>query len=297
MFYKISVCFFFLVIGAKCSCFTLSPERLHEIKQHIDARFAESYVDVNPSPNIVITNILPSELYVSLLENWPSVSAFPSKALRKRISVTFKDPKELSMLASSQKELWVPFGETVVNKYIKEKLVEAFLPFLPYKFPDADLEQLEYIYNHIELLNNGFDALNQDIPGYAIGPHVDPVVTFIAFLIYLPLDDKHSDRGTCLYKAKDRELISSDVAFLQRRQCTTAKRLPFLPNTLVAFLQTPLSWHGVERSKDSEYIRKTYHCLISLSNKCLKEFYGLNTSKENELEEGVPNKYIYPERG
>jgi hypothetical protein len=222
---------------------------------------------------LVIRDILPSDIYAYLLSTWPEEDSFDrNSVVRKRLPVT-QGCSERRALTSEQKEAWETFGEIIVNNYIKEKTIELFSSCLPYKCPFLDKEQIAELSSRLQFCHARCDGLNLDKYGYSIDPHVDQSHIFAAILLYFPSDTKHVEYGTVLYKSLVNR-TSIDVVFPPKEEFVPVKTLPFLPNTLVVFLQTPSAWHGVELITEEDYIRKAYHATVSLKPELVEEIYG-----------------------
>ncbi len=265
---------------------------LDQIKTHIDRKFAEASLEFDPFPHLVISNILPDDFYAYMLMQWPKEEYFDRNSpLRRRLPVTL-GCTDSRFLPSEQKEAWEIFGEVIVNKYIKEPLNALLLPILSYKFSFAP-EKLKFIRKNISFINCRSDGLKLDKYGYFINPHVDQAHIFAAILIYFPDDATHPEYGTVLYKS----LIgrtSFDVIFPHPSEFKPVKTLPFLPNTLVVFLQTPSGWHGVPALTDPNYIRKAYHAGIQLEPRFTEEVYGSHVYRADDLYQG-DLRYLDPQ--
>ena len=83
--------------------------------------------------------------------------------------------------------------------------------------------------------------------GYTLPPHIDPPNFILTILHYLPTEHQRDDIGTVLYHTQTPVYHSSDGAEYFTEACEPVKAVLFKPNTVLAFLNTPYSAHGIER--------------------------------------------------
>ena len=85
--------------------------------------------------------------------------------------------------------------------------------------------------------------------GYQLLPHLDNISFKATVIHYLPYPGQGSDAGTQLYRAAQpfhRTWVNRAAYFLKEGiPCELVKTVPFLPNTVLAFPNTPLSAHGL----------------------------------------------------
>ena len=93
--------------------------------------------------------------------------------------------------------------------------------------------------------------LVRDSQNYALGPHTDSPLKVISFLFYLPADDAQAHLGTSIYVPKDRQFTCPGGPHYPFDRFDRMLTMPYLPNTLFAFLKTPNAFHGVEPVNDA----------------------------------------------
>jgi hypothetical protein len=85
--------------------------------------------------------------------------------------------------------------------------------------------------------------------GYQLLPHLDNISFKATVIHYLPFPNQGPDAGTCLYKASEPLLRdwADRAAYFHRSKipCELVKVVPFKPNTILAFPNTPVSAHGL----------------------------------------------------
>lgn len=240
---------------------------VEQIKDHIEKRFLEAVVETDPFPHVIIEDILPQAFYEELLANWPSNAMQTiAEGWRKSLGVGLLkhwDKEDLYV-----QDLWKAFATTIVDKCIKRKLGELFHPYSIYKF-GKEIDG-NFLCNSLDVAEH---RLFEDYLG-GIGPHIDQGYVFAPVIIYFPdyNDDHHVELGTCLYKhVNNRESV--DTCFDD--DVTLIKVAPYKANTLVAFMQTPKSWHSATHVRIPEnYVRRLYLTNIYLSETFMLAHYG-----------------------
>lgn len=97
--------------------------------------------------------------------------------------------------------------------------------------------------------------LVQDYSTYALPPHTDSPRKVMSFLFYLPEDDSMSRLGTSIYIPKDRRQLSEGGGYCRAEDFDLLTTMPYLPNTLFAFVKTPNAFHGVEAIQERDIRR------------------------------------------
>ena len=82
--------------------------------------------------------------------------------------------------------------------------------------------------------------------GYFLGPHSDLYTKLVVLLIYLAPDESAAHLGTSLYRPKDPGFTCPNSAHYPFEDFVRVKTAPYKPNSLLAFLRSDVSFHGVE---------------------------------------------------
>jgi hypothetical protein len=262
--------FLLMFIALSFSVFANAKNEIESVlgatKDYVVAKINAAKVETEPFPHIVIENIFPDDFYNKLQSYWPASKEFVG-GTRKILPVT-QGCIELTTLPTDQKVFWRSFGEILVHKYIKPNLIKKLQPFLVQKFKMPS----DYVLDHSsDFTNYKIDMLTED-KDYAIPAHVDQLNVFAACLIYMPNDDQHSHYGTEFCEGKPsndpNSLYISKGSYLP-----TLKKIPYKPNTLVCFLQTPSAWHQVRANNDKNYTRKMFIAPINFSSDFMERMY------------------------
>jgi hypothetical protein len=213
-------------------------------------------------------------LYNYLSSQWPGTEAFDYKDARPRNRLPIPNgAADVRPLSPAQRTAWSYFGNTVVNEHLKKRIIEKFEPFMRYKFSLISEERFEFIKNNIDFYNYRSDGLNLDFYGHVLLPHIDQSYIYAPIFIYFAQDSDHVHYGTAFYRSKA-NLMFSDFASINFADCELVKVAPYLPNTMVSFLQNPKGWHGVEPLEHRKYLRKAYHANIMLKPESIEAIYG-----------------------
>jgi hypothetical protein len=252
---------------------TIAGLTFGEIDQYINNKFEAAIVETYPYPHIVISDVLPEQVYQELVKNWPSESIFDYQGndLRMRLPVT-GGCAEVRNLTDHEKALWTFLGEEIVNHCIKPRLIAKLTPFFHLKFPFLNANDLYKVTNTLECFNSRMDGLNLDRNNFTPFIHVDHAYMLGALLLFFADDRDHEDLGTALYTSKN-GIESLDLKHGADETFYVSKMLPYLPNTLVCFLQNPKGWHGLNAIYKN-YNRKSYMAELNLKPEFFKKIYG-----------------------
>lgn len=234
-----------------------------EVLNHIDKAIDHAVVQTYPFPHIVVENIFPDAVYKLVCGYFPNREAFTPNGNRLILPITY-GCSEQTILDKNQRTFWRLFGEILVNKYIKPKITDKLIPFLNMKegLENYDINNFDPRYDTINFRQDG---LFLDLPEYQIGLHIDQRILLSAMLIYLPSDDQHQFLGTSIYSGPP--CLESNNYQVDYSEIKHVKDIPYKPNTLFAFMQTPISWHSsyIKPNDDPNYLRKLYCASIFFS--------------------------------
>jgi len=84
--------------------------------------------------------------------------------------------------------------------------------------------------------------------GYSLGPHTDSPNKVLTLLFYLPKEDEE-ESGTVFYRPKDKGLRCAGERHHKFEDFITVKSVPFKRDSVLAFVKSDVSFHGVEPVK------------------------------------------------
>jgi hypothetical protein len=264
-----------------------------EIDHYISNQFASAIVETDPYPHLVIQNILPDPVYQELAKNWPDEKIFDSRGnlSRMRLPVT-GGSAEVRNLTDRECELWTGLGR-IVNCSIKPRLIQKLIPYFHVKFTFLSKDRLNWLIDHLEFMNSRMDGLNWDRNNFQPGPHIDQAYMLGALILFFADDRDHQEYGTALFTSVN-GVESYDVKYGENEPFYVNKILPYLPNTLVCFMQNPKGWHG-PYTVYHDYDRKSYFAELLLKPELFKEIYGNLSQWSSKDLYDREFTYLYPE--
>jgi hypothetical protein len=211
---------------------------------HLAYKIGNGQISNFPFPHLYIKDIFPWPLYEKIQENIPEPDKLvtisekrPVKGYKERFVLCFDD-QSLSNLDDRKRFFWTNFRNQMLSGSLKNFLISRFFPLISERFKNQNVEELEF---YDELL------LIQDTMNYKIGPHTDSPKKVLTFLFYLPKDNSQKDLGTSIYMPIDFNLKCAGTAHHPRENFHKIISAPYLPNSLLCFVKTDNSFHGVEK--------------------------------------------------
>lgn len=128
---------------------------------------------------------------------------------------------------------------------IRNHLKENRIPAIDFRWKPELAGRLKAIFGVDGAISTGRYMLRRE--GYELKPHLDPPNTLLTVIHYLPLAGSDESLGTVLYEAAEPLACTRPGANYFECACTPAKRVMARRNSLLAFLNTPLSAHGLPR--------------------------------------------------
>ena len=110
-------------------------------------------------------------------------------------------------------------------------------------------------------------ALIKDFTKYSLGAHTDTTTKFVTFLFYLPSNKDFQKVGTALYQSiynpdTDKHYSAEET----KQNFKKIKTCPFIPNSVLIFPRTSMSFHGVEAvnidQKERNILQLNYHLKV-----------------------------------
>ena len=210
-------------------------------------KVANAPVNVYPFPHIYVRDVFPPDYYNQIREHLPPAAVYRDLKALNRVGAGYPDtrlvmvvtPENVQALAEPVRSFWDElarwllggFGRTVLSK---------FAPFLDQRFGDSRTMQF---YDEALIV--------QDYSTYSLGPHTDSPSKVLSFLFYLPADDSLAHLGTSIYVPKDPAFTCHGGPHHPFDGFQRMVTMPYLPNTLFAFVKTYNSFHGVEPIREA----------------------------------------------
>lgn len=204
---------------------------------HFCDRLREAHVELDPFPHYYLENVFPEDYYRELLRNLPSTEVYENlyevtdlklDHFRHRnqrdmnVGWTERLPRELQ-------PFWNSFNEWFLGPELAQAALQSFSTIRA-SWPEASVES-QFIRHRA---------------GYFLGPHSDLYTKLIVLLIYLAPDKSAEHLGTSLYRPKDPAFSCPDSKHYAFEDFIRVKTAPYRPNSLLAFVRSDISFHGLE---------------------------------------------------
>ena len=235
-------------------------EKLYSEQQgvgHVQAAFsyavdqiASAVVQEEPTPYFFIENVFPEEFYEYLLSQLPADESYTpidaagltaGSAYPERSIFQFND-QNLEKLSGLDRPFWNQLALALLSSDFLIANLQKFAPWLP--------ECRQSARPMPAMLPEAL--LVRDRAGYKLGPHTDNVDRVLSLLFYLPRDRSLETEGTALYVPVDPDFTCPGGPHHDFDGFTEVKRIPFKPNSLVGFVSTDRSFHGVPEFKNPD---------------------------------------------
>lgn len=210
---------------------------------HVVAGIAAAEVHGAPTPYFFIENVFPDEFYQYLLSQLPADRSYVSidaagltagAAYPERSIFQLNDPG-LEELSGIDRPFWNQVALALRSVDFLNVNMQKFAPWIPECRQSAD--SLPTLFPEALLI--------RDRTGYKLGPHTDAVDRVLSLLFYLPRDNSLESEGTALYLPLDPNFKCPGGPHYDFDGFIQVTRVPFKPNSLVGFVASEQSFHGV----------------------------------------------------
>ncbi len=206
-------------------------------------KIAAAPVQETPTPYFYIENVFPEEFYKYLICELPPEEAYTpidaagltsGDAYAERSIFQFNN-QSLEKLSGQERPFWSLIAQALHSVDFLNVNMQKFAPWLPeFRRP---LDALPPMFPEALLM--------KDRAGYKLGPHTDSVDRVLSLLFYLPRDLSLVNEGTALYVPNDKSFTCAGGPHHGFDGFTEVTRIPFKPNSLVGFVASDTSFHGV----------------------------------------------------
>lgn len=231
-----------------------------EAFQHLYYRIANAPIRSYPFPHFFIESAFPDDFYQELISSFPDTSHYQNLSQSgkvgrgtydKRYILSMKE-EELSKLPLSYFFFWQKVNLELNEKGLVSLLMEKFSSSIKQRFGDL-MNSLNF-WPEAELI--------RDYQHYSIGPHTDHPVRTITLLFYFPKDDSKSHLGTSLYRPMNPKFTCEGLVHHPFEGFVKVQTMPYLPNSILGFVKTETSFHGVEPIQEGDFERNLMNYYI-----------------------------------
>ncbi|MBI3044143.1 MAG: hypothetical protein HYY78_15085 [Betaproteobacteria bacterium] len=220
---------------------------------HVLYKITNAPINRYPFPHIYVRDIFPPAYYRALRDHLPPEDLFTTPASLKRVVDEYPDSRLLLPLTSQNLAglpepygaFWKQMASWMLGGEFGRAILPKFTEFLNLRF--GDMGRMKF-----------FDEalIVKDCTTYVLGPHTDNLRKVLSLLYYLPADDSLEHLGTSIYVPKDPDFRSTTGEHYPFDAFVRMITMPYLPNTLFAFVRTDNSFHGVEPVTDPNIRRE-----------------------------------------
>src|ERR1700749_2654457 len=211
---------------------------------HVVARLRAAEVAHDPYPHYYLENVFPADYYRELLKHLPGSAAYQNLfevTDYKLDHFRHRDQRDIregwtAELPDGIRDFWDDFTGWFLGRELAEAVLDSFAEELRPRYgekkmwPEVAVEP----------------QLIRHRAGYFLGPHSDLYTKIAVLLIYLAPDEGGAHLGTSLYRPKAAGFTCHDSKHYPFEDFVRVKTLPYRPNTMLAFLRSDISFHGVE---------------------------------------------------
>ncbi len=204
---------------------------------HFIERLQTARVELDPFPHYFLEGVFPDDYYQDLLHHLPSSDVYENLYEVTDLKLDHfrhRDQRDMNdgwtdKLSPDLKPFWISFNEWFMAPQLAQAVLESFGSQRT-SWPEVSVES-QFIRHRA---------------GYFLGPHSDLYTKLVVLLIYLAPDNSAEHLGTSLYRPKDPSFACPDSKHYPFEDFIRVKTAPYRPNSLLAFMRSDISFHGLE---------------------------------------------------
>jgi hypothetical protein len=220
---------------------------LEPVKARVREAVSRATFHRDPSAHVVIDDLLPADFYELLVDSMPPAALFEPID---RVKADFR-PFDGPSATLVSRLVWQTFEQDLVDGVLRETLLDRFRPVLEPHY--ARLVGDDVAAEAASLPMRAAGRLMRRVPGYRLGPHLDPKRVLITGLLYCARPGDSEEYGTSLYRV-NRPFVAPFLKTYYPREdgleCTVVKTISFTANRFIAFINADAA-HGAELPRDA----------------------------------------------
>ncbi len=203
--------------------------------EHFVNRLRSATVELDPFPHYVLERVFPDDYYSELLSYLPDSTVYENLYEVTDLKLDHfrhRDQRDMNhgwtdRLPAGQREFWGAFNQWFLSGDVARAVMESFGWE---SWPAVSVES-QFIRHRA---------------GYFLGPHSDLHTKLVVLLLYLAPDDRAEHLGTSLYRPKLEGFSCPNSTHYKFEDFIRVKTAPYKPNSLLAFVRSDISFHGLE---------------------------------------------------
>lgn len=204
--------------------------------EHFIGRLREAKVEADPFPHYFLEHVFPEDYYRELLRHLPSSDVYDNLYEVTDLKLDHfrhRDQRNMDQgwtdtLPEPQKTFWDSFNQWFLGEELAQAVLESFGE--RESWPPVSVES-QFIRHRA---------------GYFLGPHSDLHTKLVVLLLYLAPDNGAEHLGTSLYRPKQDGFTCPDSKHYAFEDFIRVKMAPYRANSLLAFVRSDISFHGLE---------------------------------------------------
>jgi len=213
--------------------------------EHFRDCLARACVELDPFPHYYLEHVFPDDYYQELLHNLPSSDVYENLYEVTDLKLDHfrhRDQRDMdagwtTRLPQDLQPFWTVFNNWFLGPDLARAVLDSFHTQRS-TWPEVSIES-QFIRHRA---------------GYFLAPHSDLYTKLVVLLIYLAPDDSAEHLGTSLYRPKDPAFSCRDSKHYPFEDFIRVKTAPYKPNSLLAFMRSDISFHGLEPLSETDVV-------------------------------------------
>lgn len=214
---------------------------MNSVLEHFVGRLRSARVERDPFPHYVLEQVFPEDYYRELLRHLPSSEVYENLYAVTDLKLDHfrhRDQRDMDhgwtdRLPPASRPFWDSFNQWFLGEELAEAVMKSFGRE---SWPALSIES-QFIRHRA---------------GYFLGPHSDLYTKLVVLLLYLAPDDRAEHLGTSLYRPKQAGFSCPNSKHYAFDDFIRVKTAPYRPNSLLAFVRSDISFHGLEPLSDED---------------------------------------------
>lgn len=205
--------------------------------EHFVSRLRSAKVEFDPFPHYCLEQVFPDDYYRLVLRYLPSSDVYDNLYAVTDLKLDHfrhRDQRDMDhgwtdRLPAEPRIFWNLFNSWFLSVEFAQVVLESFSSVRD-SWPDVSVES-QFIRHRA---------------GYFLGPHSDLYTKLVVLLLYLAPDNSAEHLGTSLYRPKEAGFSCPNSKHYEFEDFIRVKTAPYRPNSLLAFVRSDISFHGLE---------------------------------------------------